>query len=64
MLKHALPRHPGFILHTKLDDLADVPSGTSGRLGERAAREKNRLEKATAGGLTLNDPANFVTRLS
>lgn len=49
-------QHPaGFVLHTELDELARVPSGTSARLGERAASEAGRLVSATSGGIELNE---------
>lgn len=58
MLKHALPATAGFVKHTKLDELAEVPKGSSKRFGGTAARQADRLEKETSAGLTLK----FVSR--
>lgn len=64
MLKQSFGRYVGFLRFADLDERAVVPKGTSKRLGERAAREAGRLEKAVSGGLTLNDPLSRLIGLS
>ncbi len=61
MLKRGLPGTGGLLLHTEFDARANVPEGTSKRLGQRAATEAGRLEKATAGGLTLTTPQRILS---